>query len=327
MRAAVRDRYGGPGVVELRELPVPVPRADEVLVRVRAASVNRGDLDGIHPKPGFVRLFIGLRRPRNPRIGLDAAGVVEAAGPDVTRFRPGDAVFADLFSHGMGAFAETVCATERAFERIPDGMSFEDAATLPHAGILALQSLRTRGGRTPAPGERVLVGGASGNVGPFAVQIAKAYGAEVTGVCSTAKMDFVRSVGADHLIDYTAVDYTRTGERYDWIVDVDSHHSVLHVRPALRSGGVYVTLGGGGLAIGDALIVGSLVTAATSRRMGLMLGWKPFAHDDVEALKALIAAGQVRPFIDRRYPLERIVEALTEVDEGRPSGKVVITVA
>ena len=236
------------------------PTGDEVLVRVRAASVNRGDLDGIHPKPGFVRLFIGLRRPRNPRIGLDAAGVVEAIGPDVTRFRPGDAVFADLFSHGMGAFADYVCATERAFEPIPDGMSFEDAATLPHAAILALQSLRTRGGRTPAPGERVLIGGASGNVGPFAVQIAKAYGAEVTGVCSTAKMDFVRSVGADHVIDYTAVDYTRTGERYDWIVDVDLHHSVLHVRPALRAGGVYVTLGGGGLAIGDALIVGSLVT-------------------------------------------------------------------
>jgi NADPH:quinone reductase-like Zn-dependent oxidoreductase len=177
------------------------------------------------------------------------------------------------------------------------------------------------------PDQRVLIIGAGGGAGSFAVQIAKAYGAQVTGVCSTAKLDFVRSAGADHVIDYTAVDYTRTGERYDWIVDVDSHHSVLHARPALRPGGVYVTLGGGGVAIGDALIVGSLVTAATNRRMGLMLGWKPFAHDDVEALKGLISAGRIRPFIDRRYPLDGIVEALRDVDEGRPAGKVVIQIS
>src|SRR5262249_47748010 len=151
IRAAVRDRYGGPEVVELRELELPVPAGDQVLVRVHAASVNRGDLDGIRPKPQFVRLFVGIRRPRNIRIGLDAAGVVEAVGPAVTRFRPGDRVFADLFTHGMGAFGEAVCAPERAFEPIAEGMSFEDAATLPHAAILALQGLRTRDGRRPAP--------------------------------------------------------------------------------------------------------------------------------------------------------------------------------
>ena len=209
------------------------PEDDEVLVRVHVASVNRADLDGIEPRPSFVRLFIGLRAPRNHRVGLDMAGVVEAVGAGVTRFQPGDRVFGDLYPFGQGAFAEYVCAPERAFLPIPAGMSFEDAATLPHSAILAIQGLRLRNGRTIEPGDKVLIDGASGNVGPFAVQIAKSMGAEVTGVASTGKLDFVRSLGADHVIDYTPVDYTRTGERYDWIVDTDSHHSILRVRRAL----------------------------------------------------------------------------------------------
>src|SRR5688572_10135404 len=192
MKAAVQERYGRPDVVRVAEIDRPVPAEDQVLVRVKAASVNRADLDGLIPKPGFVRLFLGLRAPRNQKVGIDAAGVVVAVGPSVTRFKPGDEVFADLFAYGGGAFAEYACAKEKAFEAIPAGMTFEQAATLPHSAILALQGLRHRDGRTFKPGDKVLIDGASGNVGPFAVQIAKARGAIVTAVCSTTKMDLVR---------------------------------------------------------------------------------------------------------------------------------------
>jgi NADPH:quinone reductase-like Zn-dependent oxidoreductase len=268
---------------------------------------------------------MGMRAPRNHRIGIDVAGVVEAIGPDVTRFKPGDGVFADLFGFGQGAFAESVCAPERAFASMPTGMTFEDAATLPHSAILALQGLRLRNGRTPKPGDRVLVDGASGNVGPFAVQIAKSMGAEVTGVCSPAKMDFVRSLGADHVLDYTKVDYTTTGERYDWIVDTDSHHSILRIRHALRPNGVYITLGGTGSPILAALLLGPVISLATDKWMGLLLWWKPFNPDDVATLKDLIAAGQVKPRIDRRFPLSDVVQGLRWVNDGQATGKVVIT--
>src|SRR6186997_839396 len=239
MKAAIRDKYGPPDVVQVREVERPTPKDDEIVVRVRAASVNRADLDYLGPRPGFLRLLIGVRAPRDPRMGIDVAGEVESVGAGVTRFRRGDRVFADVFSFGQGAFAEYVCAKETAFLPIPPGLSFEDAATLPHSAILALQGLRLRGGRTVRPGDRVLIDGASGNVGPFAVQIAKAMGAEVTGVCSAGKVDFVRSLGADHVIDYTKVDYTTTGRRYDWIVDTDSHHPIMRVRRALRPKGIY----------------------------------------------------------------------------------------
>ena len=324
LRAAVRDRYGSLEVVELRDVERPVPAGDEVLVRVEAASVNRADLDYIYPKPGFVRLLLGVRRPRNPRLGLDAAGVVESVGPSVTRFTPGDRVFADLYPFSQGALAEYVAAPERAFAVIPPAMSFEVAATLPHSAILAIQGLRTRDGRTVGPGDRVLIDGASGNVGPFAVQIAKSRGAEVTGVCSPAKMDFVRSLGADHVLDYTAVDYTRTGERYDWILDTDSHHSIPRIRRALRPRGVYVTLGGTGAAILAAMTVGPVASLATDKSMGLMLWWKPFHAADVATIVDLVAAGKVTPAIDRRYPLGEVVEALRYVDGGHARGKVIV---
>jgi NADPH:quinone reductase-like Zn-dependent oxidoreductase len=326
MQAAVRYRYGTPdGVVELKDLDRPVPADDQVLVRVRAASVNRADLDGLGPRPAFVRLIIGVRRPRDPRLGIDVAGVVESVGPNVTRFKPGDEVFADLYGFGGGTFAEFVCAPERAFQAMPAGMTFEEAAALPHSAILAVQGLRLRNSRSIRPGDKVLIDGASGNVGPFAVQIAKSRGAEVTGVCSTDKMDFVRSLGVDHVLDYTKVDYTTTGERYDWILDTDSHHSILRIRRALRPNGVYVTLGGTGLPILRALLFGPVISAATDKWMGLLLWWKPFNPDDVETLKELIAAGSVKPVIDRRFPLRGIVAALRWVDEGHARGKVVIT--
>jgi NADPH:quinone reductase-like Zn-dependent oxidoreductase len=324
MKAAVQEKYGSPDVVVVRDVDRPSPADDEVLVRVRAASVNRADLDGLGPRPGFARLFMGLRAPRNQRAGIDVAGVVEAIGSAVTRFRPGDEVFADLFGHRQGAFAEYVSAPEKAFQPMPAGMSFEDAATLPHSAILAVQSLRLRNGRTVQPGDKVLIDGASGNVGPFAVQIAKSMGAEVTGVCSTEKMEFVRSLGADQVIDYSKVDYTKGAERYDWIVDTDSHHPILGIRRVLRPNGVYVTLGGTSLPIFAALLAGPVISRATDNWMGLLIWWKPFKVEDVETLKELIAAGKVKPVIDRRFPLSEVVDALRYVDHGRARGKVVI---
>jgi len=326
MKAAMRDRYGPPEVVEIRDVARPNPSADQVLVRVHAASVNRADLDGLYPRWQLTRLFLGLRTPRTPRLGLDVAGVVEAIGLDVPRFQPGDRVFADLFLFGQSAFAEYVCAPEKAFLPIPTGMPFEVAATLPHSAVLAIQGLRSGGGRTIRAGDKVLVVGASGNVGPFAVQIAKALGAEVTGVASAAKLDFVRSLGADHVIDYTTTDYTRTGP-YDWIVDVDAHQGILGWRRALRPKGVYVAMGGPGSWILQALFVGPIASLATGKRMGLLLGWKPFKPEDVAELERLIAAGKIKPVIDRRFPLSQVVEALRYVDDGHPKGKVVITVA
>jgi NADPH:quinone reductase-like Zn-dependent oxidoreductase len=327
MKAALRDRYGAPDVVELREVERPTPGDDELLVRVRAASVNRADLDYLGPRPGFMRPFVGMRAPRNPRMGIDAAGVVESVGTAVTRFQRGDDVFGDMLPFGQGAFAEYVCAPERAFATMPAGMTFDDAATVPHSAILAVQGLRRRDGRTFRPGEKVLIDGASGNVGPFAVQIAKARGAEVTGVCSSGKLEFVRSLGADHVIDYTQVDYTATGERYDWILDTDSHHSIRSVRRALRPNGVYVTLGGTAWPIIAGMVGGPLISLASDRWSGLMLWWKPFDPVDVATLKELIAAGSVKPVIDRTYPLAEIVDALRWVADGHARGKVVITVA
>ena len=325
MKAAFQRRYGKPAdVVTLEDVERPTPSGDEVLVRIRAAAVNRADLDGLGPRPGFVRLFFGLRAPRNPAMGIDMAGEVQAVGPDVTQLKPGDRVFADLFSFRGGAFAEYACASEKAFARIPDGMSYETAATLPHSAILALQGLRMRNGRTIRPGDRVLIDGASGNVGPFAVQVAKAMGAEVTGVARTSKLDFVRSLGADHVIDYTTTDYTKSRERYDWIVDTDSHHGILAVRRALRPNGVYVTLGGTSWPIVASMLVGPLVSRFSDRWSGLLLWWKPFHRPDVEALERLIAEGKVAPQIDRTFPLAQIVDALRWVDEGHSKGKVLV---
>ncbi len=303
-----------------------MPREGEILVRVHAASVNRADLDQIHPRPSFLRLFLGLRRPRNRRLGSDVAGTVEAVGLKVTRFKPGDRVFADLFSSGQGSFAEMVCGPEKAFLPIPEGMNFEIASTLPHSALLAMQGLRDRSGRPVQRGAKVLIGGASGNVGPFAVQIAKWMGAEVTGVCRTEKVDFVRSLGADHVIDYTKTDFTATGERYDWILDTDSHQSIFRSRRALRPGGRYVTLGGGGLDLVEGVVVGPLLGLFGHRRAGLMLWWKPFNPADVATLADLVRSGHVTPAIDRRYPLSEAAEALRWVEDGKNKGKVVILV-
>lgn len=327
MRVAWRERYGPPEVVSVRNVPRPKPTGDQVLVRVHVAAVNRSDLDGILPRWAFIRLFFGLRAPRVKTVGLDVAGVVEEVGPEVTSFKPGDRVFGDMFAYGNDAFADYVCAPSAAFLPVPETMSFEIAATLPHSAVLALQALRLRNGRTIRPGDSVLIDGASGNVGPFAVQIAKAIGAEVTGTCRTEKLDFVRSVGADHVIDYTTTDYTRQSARYDWIVDVDSHHSVFAARRALKPGGVYVTCGGSATSLLGSVFAGAVIGRASGKHLSLLLWWKPFKPDDVARLTRLVADGAIRPAIDSRFPLDDVVGALRQVNDGRARGKVLITIA
>jgi len=327
MKTVWRDRWGGPEVIELREVETPVPTGDQVLVKVRNASVNRADLDWMLPKGGwFARLFLGLRGPRRHTLGADVAGTVEAVGPEATRFKPGDRVFADLIRFGMAAFAEYVCAPERAFQLIPHDLSFEEAATLPHAALLAVMGLKPYWGQELQPGDSVMVVGASGNVGPFEVQMAKARGLQVTGVCRTGKMDFVRSLGADEVIDYTTTDYTKGGP-YDRIIDVDAHRSIFGYRKALKPGGVYISMGGNAVWI-LSYIAGALTFSLGrgGKHLGLMPGWRAFHPDDVAILRQFIAEGAIQPRIDRRYPLTEIVAALRDVHEGRNQGKVVITV-
>jgi NADPH:quinone reductase-like Zn-dependent oxidoreductase len=330
MRAAERDAYGGPELVEVRDVERPEATADRVLVRVHAAGVNRADLDGLRPRWQFTRLFLGLRKPKAHRLGFDLAGVVEAVGPEVTRFKPGDRVFTDLFTLGygtaddQGAFSEYLALPERVLLPIPDGLGFAEAATLPHSAVLALQGLRLRDGRTIKAGDRVLVVGASGNVGPFLVQIAKSMGAEVTGVARGDKLDFVRSLGADRAIDYTKVDYTRTGERFDWIVDVDARQSFLSWPRSLKPGGVYIAMGGPAAWMLQALFVAPLLSRIAGKRLGLLLWWKPFHPGDVARLAELIADGSLKPVIDRRFSLEQVADALRYVDEGSARGKVLV---
>jgi NADPH:quinone reductase-like Zn-dependent oxidoreductase len=325
LKAIVRRIYGSPDVLELRDVDMPVLGDDGVLVRVRAASLNQADLDYLYGRPLLTRMGTGFRKPRNRGLGLDVAGEVEAVGRHVTAFAPGDEVYGDLTMFGYGAFAEYAAAPERAWAPKPAGLTFEQAATIPQAGILAVQGLRTRGDRRIEPGDRVLVNGASGNVGPFAVQIAKAHGAHVTGVCRTDKMDLVRELGADEVIDYTQEDYTRNGQRYDWIVDVAGNRSILQVRHALRPRGVYVMVGGPTSRIFSALFLGPVISLAGSRRVGLMLWWKPMDRADLSVLTELIDAGKLTPVIDRRYPLAEVADALRYLDDGHARGKLVIT--
>ena len=326
MRAAWRDKYGGPDVVYVRDLPVPEPAAGEVLVRVVAASVNRGDLDGLYPRWQFVRLFGGLRAPResNRRVGIDAAGVVEAVGEGVTTLAVGNRVFSDLSSaEAAGAFAEFVVAPAERLATIPDGISFEDAACLPHSGVIAIHAFRPRGTRTLQEGERVLVVGASGNVGPFCVQLAKSKGAHVTAVASGDKLDFVRSLGADEAVDYRTTDYTRPGERYDWVVDVNSHHPLRRWLGALNPGGVYVCYAGSAWWLFSSAVVGPILSRLTGKHVGL--GFiAPFKSEYVDELKQLTVRGVFQPVIDRRFPLDEVREALRYVDEGKPRGKVLV---
>jgi NADPH:quinone reductase-like Zn-dependent oxidoreductase len=322
MRAIVQPRYGPPESVELRDVPVPGLGEGEVLVRVRASSVNATDveiLDGMV----LVRMASPLR-PASRIVGSDVAGVVERVGPGVSEPKPGDEVIADLSEHGHGAFAEYVAAPATAFAPRPTNLSLEEAAAVPSAAWVAIKGVRDR--RELGPSSRVLVNGAGGGMGTFAVQMAKARGAEVTGVDAGPKLEMIRSIGADHVIDYESQDVTRLGERYDLILDVQARRSVHDWRRALAPDGAYLMVGGSTGRILQGVLYGQLVSRTSDMSMGILPGW-PHSRRDMEDVNALIEAGSVRPVIDRTYPLAEAAQALRYVKSGEALGKVVIRVA
>lgn len=321
MKAIVREEYGSPDVLTLAEVDKPVPADDEVLVRVHATSLNTADLDFLRGRPPIARVGYGLRKPRLRVLGLDVAGRVEAVGEGVTRLQVGDEVWADMFSSGHGAFAEYVCAGESAFWPKPAGVTFEVAATVPHSAVLALQGL----GRTKIQaGQKVLINGAGGCVGPFAVQIAKSLGAEVTGVDHEGKLSMLRSLGADHVIDYTREDFTQNGQRYDLILDIAGRRSVLDFRRSLNPRGTYRIVADSIAGFLQAMVVGSLISLVGSKSMGIFM-WIPNQGEDLELLGRLLVNGEIEPRIDRRYELGQLPEALRYLEQGRARGKVVIT--
>jgi len=319
MKAIVRETYGPPDVLHLADVPVPTLRDGDVLVRVRAASANAGDWHLLRGTPFPFRLVAGLRIPKFKIIGTDVAGHVEAVGRNVTQFRPGDEVFGELSRCGFGAYAEFAVAPEKALALKPANLSFEESATLPTAGCTALQGLRK--GRIERA-QRVLINGASGGVGMFAVQIAKTFGTEVTAVCSTRNVDVVRSIGADHVIDYTKDDFATHGQRYDLILAANGDRSIWDYRRALTADGCYAMTGGSNRQLIDALLLGPLLSIRRQQFGNVLV--KP-SQADLLVLKELCEAGKVRPVIDRRFPLSEVPSAVRYVEDGHARGKVVIS--
>jgi NADPH:quinone reductase-like Zn-dependent oxidoreductase len=320
MKAIVYTEYGPPEVLQLKEVAKPAPRDDEVLIKVQATSVNRSDWEGLIGKPLYARIG-GLRKPRRHILGSDIAGRVEAVGKNTRRFQPGDEVFGDILPR-MGGFAEYVCARESALALKPASMTFEEVATIPQAAVIALQGIRDKG--QVQPGQKVLISGAGGGAGTFAVQLGKLYGAEVTGVDNAGKLDFMRSLGADHVIDYTREDFTKNGKQYDLILDIVAHRSVFAYKRALRSNGSYFLAGGSVATIIQILLLGPWISMIESKKIRI-LAVKPDI-EDVNFVKELIEAGKVAPVIDRTYPLSEVPEAIGYVGDGHAQGKVVITV-
>ncbi|MEZ4862775.1 MAG: NAD(P)-dependent alcohol dehydrogenase [Caldilineaceae bacterium] len=321
MQAIVFHQYGSPDVLELAEVPKPTPKDNEVLVKIHAASANAGDWHLMRGEPFLIRLGAGLRKPKTKILGADIAGRVEAGGNRVTQFQPGDDVFGDISGHGFGAFAEYVAVPAEALVRKPAHCTFEQAAAVPAAALTALQGLRDHG--ELQPGQKVLINGASGGVGTFAVQIAKALDAEVTGVCSTRKVEMVHTIGADHVIDYTKEDFTQSGERYDLILAVGGAQSLSAYRRALTPTGNYVMIGGSSMTqFYQAMLLGPWLSMTGSQKMTLMMV-KP-NQKDLAFVAELLETGQVTPVIDKQYALAEVPAAIRTLEAGRVQGKVVI---
>ena len=322
MKAIVYEKYGPPDVLQLKEVEKPTPKDNEILVEVHAASLNAGDLKMLRGDSFIIRVMNGLLKPKHKILGDDIAGRVEAIGRNVKQFQPGDEVFG---ISDYGAFAEYRCVTEDKLKYLvlkPANMSFEEAAAIPMAAIPALQGLRDKG--KIQSGQKVLINGASGGVGTFAVQIAKSFGAEVTAVCSTKKLDMARSIGADHVIDYTKEDFTKNGQHYDLILDVAAHHSIFDFKRALSPTGIYVCIGGSMAQYIKAMLLGPLICLLGSKKMGSMFG-NP-TQKDYSLVIELFEAGKVVPIIDRRFTLSEVAGALRYLEEGHARGKVIITV-
>jgi NADPH:quinone reductase-like Zn-dependent oxidoreductase len=323
MKAIVQTIYGSPDILQLAEVCLPTVPDDGVLVRVQASSVNGGDWHLMRGDPFLVRLmFGGLRKPKIKTLGMDVAGIVEAVGRSVTQFKPGDAVFGDMSESGFGSFAEYVCASEAVLVHKPANISFAVAATVPVAGVSALQALRDYG--QIQPGQKVLINGASGGVGSFAVQIAKAYGAEVTAVCSKAKIDRVKSIGADHIIDYTQTDITQTGQQFDLILDAAAYRSVFDYLPSLTKSGTYVLIGGSIARLFQTMFLGPWLTKTRSQNVKLLMA-KP-NQTDLMTLKEMLETGKITPMVDRTYPLSEVPIAIHQLEQRQVTGKIAIVI-
>jgi NADPH:quinone reductase-like Zn-dependent oxidoreductase len=324
MKAIVYTKYGPPDVLKLKEVEKPAPKENEVLVKIHAASVNAADWHLLTADIFLVRLMgMGLLRPKNTILGADIAGRVEAVGGNVKRFKPGDEVFGDNSESGNGGFAEYVSVPERALALKPANRSFVEAAAVPMAAITALQGLRDAG--KIRPGQKVLIHGASGGVGTFAVQIAKWYKADVTAVCSAGNAERVRSLGADQVIDYTKEDFTKNGQRYDLILAVNGYHPIAAYKRALNPNGIYIMAGGSMAQIFQAMLLGPWMSEKGGRKMGSVAA--KMNQPDLVFLKELLEAGKIVPVIDRYYPLSEVPEALRYLGKGHAKGKVVITVS
>ena len=319
MKAVVRTKYGSPDVLELREIDQPSPADDQVMIQVQAASVNPLDWHVLRGKPFLVRFMgFGLFKPKQQILGADVAGRVAAVGKNVTQFKAGD----EVFGSGMGGFAEYVCIREKGLVLKPATTTFEQAAAVPVAGLTALQGLRDHG--HVQPGQQVLVNGASGGVGTFAVQIAKALGAQVTGVCSGRNLEMVRSIGADNVIDYTKEDFSQSGRKFDLIIDNAAYGSVLKRLRALKAGGSYVMIGGSMSNFLPTLILKALYSLKKGKKIISMMTRRN--QTDLAFLRELLEAGKVVPVIDRRYALSEVPQAIRYLEEGHARGKVIITI-
>jgi NADPH:quinone reductase-like Zn-dependent oxidoreductase len=321
MKAIVFHNYGLPDALHLEEVAKPTPGENEALIKVHASSVNDWDWGLLRGVPFINRLMAGFPKPKKTTIlGCDIAGMVEAVGKNVKRFQPGDEVFGDISKCGFGGFAEYVCAHESALTPKPASMTFEQAAALPQAGVLALTGLRDNG--HIQPGQKVLINGASGGAGSYAVQISKAFGADVTGVCRTNKLEFVRSLGADHVIDFTQEDFTKNGQHYNLILDLMGFHSVFDTLRSLSPRGIYVMVGGATAVVNQVIILGALISLFSKQNMGLLLLKQ---NKDLDFLIELFECGKVIPVIDKCFPLTETADALRYFGEGHKKGKVVIT--
>jgi NADPH:quinone reductase-like Zn-dependent oxidoreductase len=320
MKAVVRTRYGPPDVLGLADVPVPVPAAGEVLVKVRAVSVNASDWEALRGKPPYARIA-GPFRPRHHILGSDIAGQVEAAGQDAKLFAPGEDVFADILG-SMGGFAEYVCVPQRALARMPAGLTYEQAASLPQAGAIALQGVWNKG--QSQAGQQVLINGAGGGAGMYAVQLAKLGGAEVTGVDNAEKLEFMRSLGADHVIDYAREDFTRNGRAYDLILDLAGHHRAWAYNRSLKPGGRYLYVGGSVATLMQVLLMAPLTGRAGGGKLRLLAVRQGTQH--LTPLIELCQAGKIATIIDRGYPLAEVPQALRYLGEGHAKGKIIITV-
>jgi len=320
MKAIVYEKYGPPNVLQLREIEKPVPKENKVLIRIRAASVTFGDLAAVKGEPFMVRFTLGLRVPKFKTPGKDVAGEVEAVGSNVKEFKVGDAVFGDLSECGWGAFAEYVSVPENAIVHKPANSPYEEAAAVPESAVVALQGLRELG--HIQSGQKILIYGASGGIGTFAVQIAKSYGTHVTGVCSTRNLDLVSSLGADLVIDYTKEDFTQSGGQYDLILATAGYRSLFDYKRALAPGGHYVATGGEMKQVFQPMLLGPWLS--TGGRKMINLAMKP-NKNDLTFVKDLIEVGKVKPVVDKCFPLSEVPEALRYYGQGRSRGKVVVT--